>query len=375
MGAGRIDPNRALDPGLVYENGFVDHAAYLCGLAKPPFPADECGELAAAGHAFAPELLNLPSIGIEEFITGDVVTRRVTNVGPPGTYSISVESPFGVETIVEPASLTLGTGETAEFDVQFVDLGEAPFDFWQFGRLVWSDGERSVGSPLALQPVAIRAPEQISLEGVSGEGVLPVDFGYAGEYFVAVHGLHEPGLHEAGAVDDDASNTFSFRYDNGVSAHFFELDPAQLFLRVALFDELTDGEDDLDLYLYYCVTPDVCSQVGESGGFTSEETIDVSLPAPGLYTVLVHGFETDEVAGGPGAEYELFAWSFAREDDRGNFGIATVEDVAAGDLLDFAYDWGPLEAGVRYLGAVSHDTPFGFFYLTIVTAFPPAASP
>ncbi|HSG65844.1 MAG TPA: S8 family serine peptidase, partial [Gammaproteobacteria bacterium] len=31
-GAGHIDPNRAIDPGLVFASGFLDHAAYLCGL-------------------------------------------------------------------------------------------------------------------------------------------------------------------------------------------------------------------------------------------------------------------------------------------------------------------------------------------------------
>ena len=41
MGAGHIDANRAIDPGLVYDNSFADHAAYLCGLHEPPFTQAE----------------------------------------------------------------------------------------------------------------------------------------------------------------------------------------------------------------------------------------------------------------------------------------------------------------------------------------------
>ena len=49
MGAGHIDPNSAVDPGLVYDSSFADHAAYLCGLPQPPFAAADCAAHAAAG--------------------------------------------------------------------------------------------------------------------------------------------------------------------------------------------------------------------------------------------------------------------------------------------------------------------------------------
>ena len=52
-----------------------------------------------------------------------------------------------------------------------------------------------------------------------------------------------------------------------------------------------------------------CNKIGESGELTSEEQFDVFRPAAGLYAVLVHGFKTDQVAGGPGANYQLLAWA------------------------------------------------------------------
>jgi hypothetical protein len=216
--------------------------------------------------------------------------------------------------------------------------------------------------------VYLRSPTEIRLTETSGSGTMPVDFGYTGEYFIGIHGLHPPGLEESGVIEDDPTNNFSFRFDNGVNAHFFTLSPGELFLRVAMFDELTDGEDDLDLYLYFCPTLDSCVQVGQSGSFTSDEQIDIVLPEPGFYAVLIHGFQTDEQIGGPGASYELLAWSFGPDDDLGNLRISAPATVASGDRLNFDYDWGPIDPETRYLGAVSHDTPFDLFYLTIVTA-------
>ena len=366
MGAGHIDPNLANDPGLVYDSGYLDHAAYLCNFERSPLSPAECDALFRQGFSPKPRELNLPSIGVTELITGDAVTRRVTNVGPAATYLATVDDPPGIATVVTPASITLSTGETAEFTLE-LERQSAELDYWTFGALTWSDGEHVVASPLAVRPVTLRAPGEIALTGTSGSGSLAVDFGYAGSYAAVVHGLHAPGLRESTHIDDDTTNSFGFRTDSGVNAHYFTLSPGELYLRVALFDELTDGADDLDLYLFRCPTPTTCTQVGQSGSFTSAEEIDLISPSPGLYAALVHGFETDQVAGGPGAVYELFAWSFGQGDDAGNLRIAPPVSVNEGDRLDLSYDFGPLAAGTRYLGAVTHNTPFGRFYLSLIT--------
>ena len=141
MGAGHIDPNRAVDPGLVYDSSFADHAAYLCGLPEPPFAAADCAAHAAAGRTTSAVDLNLPSIGVAELISGDVVRRRVTNVGPPASFTAEVIQPPDLDVVVEPATLVLGTGQTAEFTVRFVDRG-AERDVWSFGELAWVERRR-----------------------------------------------------------------------------------------------------------------------------------------------------------------------------------------------------------------------------------------
>ena len=162
----------------------------------------------------------------------------------------------------------------------------------------------------------------------------------------------------------------SCRFDGGVSAHYFTVPPNQLYLRIALFDEFTDGADDLDIFLFVCPNNE-CSQLADSDGVTSDEEINIVRPQPGSYVVLVHGFETDQVAGGPGANYSLFTWAFGANDVVGNLSVAAPTNVVNGDRVDFDLQWSALEPASRYLGAISHTTPFGLYGLTIVNVVTP----
>jgi hypothetical protein len=213
------------------------------------------------------------------------------------------------------------------------------------------------------------------LSGRQGSTTLPVGFGYNGAYGATIHGLNLPtvdanGQVPVGFVDDDASNNFSFRFTGGVAAHAFTVPANQLLLRIALFDEYTDGQDDLDLFLFYC--PDnQCSQIAKSDGVTSDEQIDIPRPEDGSYVLLVHGFETDQVAGGPGANYSLFTWALGLNDVAGNLSVTAPSTVANGDRVDLPVQWSALAPASRYLGAISHTTANGIYDATIVNVVTP----
>lgn len=363
-GAGHVDANSAIDPGLVYETSRLDHEAYLCALPQASaVPSRDCALASAAGLPSAPNEVNLPSIGVSALVSGDTLVRRVTNIGPRTTYSLALEAPLGIDVSVSPTTLALGTGETGEFTVSFQRNG-APLDQWSFGQLGWNDSTHTVGSPMALRPVTLRAPAELSLNGSQGQTTLPVAFGYSGSYQAVVHGLRAP-LVLPGFVDDDPTRTFTFRTDNGVTAHLIDLPAGQLYARFSLFDELTDGADDLDLYVFYCPNNN-CVEVGESGSFTSAEEVDLITPQAGLYAALVHGFATDQVAGGPGANYSLSVWSFGINDTVGNLAVSGPTTVSEGDRTELALTWGALAPTTRYLGAISHNTPAGIYALTLV---------
>jgi len=374
MGAGHIAPNRAVDPGLVYESSFADYAAYLCGLPEPPFARADCAAHAAAGRTTSAVDLNLPSIGVADLVSGDAVRRSVTNVGPPASFTAELIEPPNLDIVVEPPTLVLGTGQTAEFSVRFVDQG-AERDVWSFGELAWASSAHRVESPLAVKAVTIRTPSEMFLTGRQGTAAVPVAFGYTGAYGAVVHGLRLPTLDQSGQVprgfvDDDPTNNFTFREGNGVTMHALTVPANQLLLRVALFDEQTDGQDDLDLFLFYCPN-NQCSQLAKSDGVTSDEEIDIPLPQAGPYALLVHGFETDQVAGGPGANYSLFTWSIGSNDAVGNMAVNAPTAVGNGERADLQLQWSGLEPGSRYLGAISHTTPNGLYDATVINVVTP----
>jgi hypothetical protein len=114
-----------------------------------------------------------------------------------------------------------------------------------------------------------------------------------------------------------------------------------------------------------------CSQLAKSDGVTADEQIDIWNPVAGSYVLLVHGFETDQVAGGPGANYSLFTWSLGQNDIAGNLSASAPTTVANGDRVDVQLQWSGLDPAARYLGAISHTTPDGLYDATVVSVVTP----
>ena len=134
-----------------------------------------------------------------------------------------------------------------------------------------------------------------------------------------------------------------------------------------MFDALTDGDDDLDLYVYYCADGTQCREVGKSGGPTADERVDLAFPAAGRYAALVHGFETDEVSGGPGSNYQLVGWSIGIADDQDNLAASGPTFATAGSTGTINVNWFNLGSQTIYFGAISHNTPAGLTALTLLT--------
>jgi subtilisin family serine protease len=376
FGAGHIVPNDAVDPGLVYDVSDDEYDAFACGIASPAVSEERCDELELAGFSFAAEDLNQPSIAVSRLANQQTIRRHVTNVSDESlSYNAEIVTPSGVTVTVEPSSFTLLPGASTSFDVNLA-YTSGPLDLWRAGSLTWTSGERSVFSTLAVRPTSVNAPAEITREGAAGSVSFPVEFGYTGAYTPGVHGLRLP-LVVDGFVDNDPTKTFSFRTTNGVTAHLIDVQPSQAMLRFALFDLLTDGDDDLDLYVYFCENNIDCVKIGESGEPTSQEEFNLFYPPAGRYAVLVHGFQTDQSAasGGPGANYKLLGWSFGLVDDAGNMTATGPGFVNAGSVETVTVDWAGLQADTIYLGGISHNTPDGIAAITVIRVIIPAPSP
>jgi len=352
FGAGHIVPDDAFEPGLVYDLTAADYDALEAGLSDDNYEAWR---------------LNLPTITVSQLASTRTVTRTVTHVGEEaGTYAVTVTPPPGMRIDVVPNSLSLAPGQSADFDVT-LSYESGPLDLWRYGSIEWQSDSASVYSPVVVKPTSIVAPVEVESRGGTGTLSFEIQFGYSGAYAPQAHGLNLPLILD-GYVDNDPDKTFSFRSGNGVTQHVISIPANQLYARFALFDRFTDGDDDLDMYVYYCGTDGAsCTKIGESGEPTSEEQFDIDRPAAGLYAVLVHGFETDELQGGPGANYQLYGWAFGEIDDKGNLSASGPAFVNAGTTDNVLIDWFGLSGNAIYFGGISHLTPQGLSALTLVT--------
>jgi hypothetical protein len=119
-------------------------------------------------------------------------------------------------------------------------------------------------------------------------------------------------------------------------------------LRVSLFDDFTDGADDLDLYVFGGQSG---ANVASSGSGTSAEEADVFNPDESSYLVAVHGWATDETSGGPGTNYTLFSWTVGSTAGT-DFTVNAPDAAVLGATETIEVAWSGLEASNKYLGAV-----------------------
>src|SRR6185369_14796762 len=136
QGAGHVAPNRAADPGLVYDSDINDWFAFLCGTTTVVTPAT-CNALGSAGYSFDPRDFNSASIAIGALTGAQTVKRRVTNVGSStATYNAVVTGLPGFTTVVSPSSLTIQPGKTKSF-TETITRTTATINQYGGGQLTW----------------------------------------------------------------------------------------------------------------------------------------------------------------------------------------------------------------------------------------------
>jgi Fibronectin type-III domain/Subtilase family len=156
IGAGQVDPTRAIDPGLVYDLNGNDYIRLLCGsgltdaqvgIIVSPLPPVTCSKVAKTTQ----EQLNYPSITVTLRPNSTVVvTRTVTNVGlARSTYVVRINTPRGISTIIQPAVLRFNAkNEKITFTVTFKWNGVSSYPLR--GQLAWLSREHVVRSPISI---------------------------------------------------------------------------------------------------------------------------------------------------------------------------------------------------------------------------------
>jgi hypothetical protein len=344
VGSGHVRPNMMVNPGLVYDAGFSDYLAFLKGQG-----------LCCASSASIPALdasdLNQPSLAVGDLAGVQTLHRKVTNVGSAANYTANVVAPAGFTVNVSPSSFTIPAGGTQSFDVT-ITRTDAPLNTYRFGSLTWSDGTHSVRSPIVIRPVAIAAPAELTLSGTSGATSYGIKTGYNGSLAYAKSGLI-PSQVFSGTVPDDPTSNFNTANptaNQGIVTHDIVVPAGTSVFRISMFDAETDGEDDIDLYLYRVNADSSLTLVGLSGGGTSAEQIQLGNPTAATYRLFVHGWETD----GPDANYSLHSWTLGTA-DAGNMTVTGPATATIGGTGTVNLSWTGLEAGKRYLGQIQYN--------------------
>jgi hypothetical protein len=157
-GAGHVDPNRAVDPGLVYDAGTEDYVTFLCALGYTAEQLAVFGSSANCSTRTGASVgdLNYPAFSAVLGSDRRAVTQRrtVRNVGGNvrATYTAKITSPAGVLVTVKPRKLAFSaTQEKQDYAITFAQLPSANVTVKHtFGSIVWSDGKHTVTSPIAI---------------------------------------------------------------------------------------------------------------------------------------------------------------------------------------------------------------------------------
>ncbi len=366
MGAGHVVPNTAIDPGLLYDTAIDEYDAYLCNQDIARISAQECAALTLAG--LEAKDINLPSVAITELVVNEQVTRTVRNPGPAANFSVEIDAPPELQVVVSPDSMLVGADSTASFTVSFT-TDNAPLDEWLFGSYTWVSDNHRVRSPFAVRPAPFAWPDEVNGSGASGNAAVDVRFGYNGSFSAQALGMEQPCVLPDNNLNDSICTNTSpamvsedplnfYQFEDGtkpwVERLFVNVDAGDdLLFRVSLFDELTAGNDDLDLYLWYCLDV-LCENVEFVGAGqheeTSDEEIDVYRPEPGTYIIDVHGFDVE----GIDTQFCVLAWGLGRSDTGGNLTLANVPGSATyGSTPAISAGWNNLDDGL-WLGGILH---------------------
>ncbi len=337
QGAGHVAPNRAKDPGLVYDSNALDWLAFLCGKTTG-VNAATCSSLVAAGYSLDASDLNAASIAIGDLAGVQAVRRKVTNVGQgTATYHATVTGLTGIDVVVSPATLVVGPGQTRTFTVTFTQQ-TATLNSYLGGQLTWSDGTHAVRSPIVVRPVALSAPAEVS--GTGRPINYNVTFGYDGVLNASARGL-VPAATNAGSVGDDPADSFDPEGEGVVS--FEVVVPAGTsHARFSLFDANVSPASDLDLYVFNSDG----DPVDVSGGGTSAEEVNLRNPGADTYTVFVHGFAVNGTA-----NFTLFSWVLGTV-DTGNMTVTAPATATTGATGTISLAFSGLTPGTKYLGSV-----------------------
>jgi hypothetical protein len=164
FGAGHVHPQKAMDPGLIYDITSFDYIDFLCNsnytlnnIQVVTRRNADCSGAKRAGHAGN---LNYPSLSVvfQQYGKHQMSThfiRTVINVGDAkSVYKVTIRPPGETVVTVQPEKLVFRrVGQKLNFlvRVQTTAVKLAPgASSMMSGSIIWSDGKHTVTSPIVV---------------------------------------------------------------------------------------------------------------------------------------------------------------------------------------------------------------------------------
>ena len=335
QGAGQVDGERLLDPGLLYLNGQTQWVGYLREHGHAEMDVlDPSGDVNLAS-------ISIPQLGVKQTATRTLTATRA------GTYDVTASIP-GVDVTVSPASLTFaGPGDSQRFTVAFTN-DSAPAEVWATGFLTWTgeDGT-TVRSPLAVRPVTASGTALVAGEGIDGTANAQFVSGTTGELTLDASGmapvelLIDPDDPVPGHSGDAASGD-----ENGRIAWVV---PIPAGSPIAEFALVASNDSDLDLAVYRLTGADE-QTFDESWRSTTagEERVTLIDPSQGRYLVVADLSEAAE-----GTTFDLTS-AVVSGADRSLTVVPQSVSAVAGEDEPFTLSWSGLRHDTDYLGVIRY---------------------
>ncbi|KAL3645619.1 hypothetical protein CASFOL_010799 [Castilleja foliolosa] len=160
IGAGHVNPSRALDPGLVYDVKIQDYVSYLCSIYNAIQVRAIVGkkiDCRRSKYRGVPEAqLNYPSFAVRLGHNSQEYSRTVTNVGDAkSTYYVRIGSVPGVNVTVKPTVLNFcKKNQKKTYKICFSRQEFITYGSYVQGSIAWVSAKHIVRIPVSVHLMA-----------------------------------------------------------------------------------------------------------------------------------------------------------------------------------------------------------------------------
>ena len=245
----------------------------------------------------------------------------------------------GVTVTFDPASVTIPAGESRDVDITFT-RDDAEAGAYTTGSLTWEgDQGHTARMPLAVRPVDIAAPAEVTGDGAAGTQEVEVTSGFTGTLGTEVHGLvgATPSAESVAVGAFDSANPVA-------DADTDRFEVTATGAKALRFDVDGAATADLDLWVYQVVNGHE-ELVALSADGDADETVTLLDPEDGTYVAYVNGFAGD-------GNYQWTQWVVG-DGDAGNLVVAPdSQPVTVGETVSFDVSWNGLDPSKRWFGVL-----------------------